>query len=73
MDAKSIERVVRGAVSTVLTRIVEDSRQTRPTRENGNQDSSDSETEDHLAIRNSRQVNKKKRYTAISCAAIIII
>ena len=71
MDAKSIERVVRGAVSTVLTRIVE----RRQTSGNRDRDNSESEVEDHQpAIQNSTKAAKKKRcsyiasYTSYKCS-----
>ena len=60
MDEKSIERVVRGAVSSVLTRIISERQPT-----SGNEDNrhnSESEVEDNqLAIQNSTQGAKKKR------------
>ena len=61
MDAKSIERVVRGAVSTVLTRIVE----RRQTSGNGDRgDNSESEVEDHQpAIQNQKQLKRRYSYS----------
>ena len=59
MDAQSIERVVRGAVSTALTRIVNERQQT-----SGNGDNSDSEADGcQPGIQNSTQ---KKRYRPTS-------
>ena len=69
MDAKSIERVVRGAVSTVLTRIVNDSR-SGLTSTNGADDSpgDNSESSEDYQRRPAAtqvQVSKKKRFVYI--------
>ena len=65
MDAKSIERVVRGAVSDVLTRIVNE-RQTSGVANTNGDTSESSELEDNQRQPPATQVSKKRcAYTQV--------
>lgn len=61
MDAKSIERAVRGAVSTVLTRIVNERERNAPTSTHGDTSESSELEDNQRQPAPVTQVSRKKR------------